>query len=436
MAETVKSSPEYAMLPAGTVVMWGKSGESQADFQPLINCKALGATGATGSFVDCTTLIDKQKQFLSDLPEGPEKTLGFIDDPNNESFTDFLNAAENRETIQFYMELPNGRTATMVMALSGWQINEITAPASEVIQITVNGKQNNIVWGTKGNSTGTLESVVIDEESPLDLTITEGEGRTFKAVVKPEGAKVTLSWASSNEKTAQIESETGKFHPNAFGTTEIKVTATPASGTPITSKAIIVNVKPDPVKITISGEQEVTVSEDETYAYTAKLDPADDSTAVSWSTSDSDIATINSKGELTAKAPGKVDVIVTAKPASDEFGAENTAKYSVTVKVAPSVTFAASATAITADAPVKFTATPVPADAEYVYTWVSSNTAVGTFPADQHGKEITLTLPGTAPAATASTDVTLTVKDADGNDVPVKTGKVTVTFTVATGGKK
>ena len=142
-----KSSPEYAMLPAGTIVKWGATGAAVADFKDLVNCKALGATGATGSFVDCTTLIDTQRQFLSDMPEGPEKSLGFVDDPSNTSFMAFLNAAEQRQTIQFYIELPNGRTATMIMALSGWQLNEITAPASEVIQITVNGKQNNITWG-------------------------------------------------------------------------------------------------------------------------------------------------------------------------------------------------------------------------------------------------------------------------------------------------
>ncbi|WP_320729415.1 phage tail protein [Enterobacter kobei] len=147
-----KTSPEYAMLPAGTVVMWGAAGSDVATMKPLINCKALGATGQTGSFVDCTTLIDTSKQFISDLPEGPEKSLGFIDDPANQDFADFLNAAENRETVQFYVELPNGRTANMILALSGWQMNEITAPASEVIQITVQGKQNNIVWGTAAGS--------------------------------------------------------------------------------------------------------------------------------------------------------------------------------------------------------------------------------------------------------------------------------------------
>ncbi|MFP2513975.1 phage tail protein [Buttiauxella agrestis] len=143
-----KTSPEYAMLPAGTVVKWGALSADVSTMKDLVNCKALGATGQTGGFVDCTTLIDKSKQSISDLPEGPEKSLGFIDDPANQDFADFLNAAENRETVRFYIELPNGRTATMILALSGWQMNEITAPASEVIQITVQSKQNNIVWGT------------------------------------------------------------------------------------------------------------------------------------------------------------------------------------------------------------------------------------------------------------------------------------------------
>jgi len=143
-----KTSPEYAMLPAGTVVKWGAIGAEIAAMKPLVNCRALGATGQTGSFVDCTTLIDTSKQFISDLPEGPEKSLGFVDDPTNEDFTAFLNAAERREAVQFYIELPNKRTANMVLSLSGWQMNEITAPASEVIQITVNGKQNGLVWGT------------------------------------------------------------------------------------------------------------------------------------------------------------------------------------------------------------------------------------------------------------------------------------------------
>lgn len=143
-----KSSPEYAKLPENTVVKFGKVGDAVTAMKLLDTCRAIGATGLTGSFIDCTTLLDTNKQYIADLPEGPEKTLGFIDDPENEDFTEFLNLAQNRETVQLYIELPNKRTATMILALSGWEMNEISAPASEVIQITVKGKQNNLTWGT------------------------------------------------------------------------------------------------------------------------------------------------------------------------------------------------------------------------------------------------------------------------------------------------
>ncbi|CAI0746382.1 MULTISPECIES: phage tail protein [Serratia] len=142
-----KTSPEYAMLPAGTVVKWGAVGAAAATMKALTNCKAVGEMGQTGSFVDCTTLIDTTKQFISDLPEGAEKSIGFIDNPADENFAAFLTAADNRETVQFYVELPNGRTSTSILSLSGWKMNEIAAPASEVIQITVQGKQNSNTWG-------------------------------------------------------------------------------------------------------------------------------------------------------------------------------------------------------------------------------------------------------------------------------------------------
>lgn len=142
-----KSSPEYAVLPAGTIVKWGKVSDLPTALKPLINCKSIGAIGTTGSFVDCTTLIDLNKQSISDLPDGQEKTLGFIDDPENVDFAAFLTAADARETVQFYVQFPNKRTATMTLALAGWEMNDVSAPASEVMQISVKGKQNSVKWG-------------------------------------------------------------------------------------------------------------------------------------------------------------------------------------------------------------------------------------------------------------------------------------------------
>ena len=446
MAETAKSSPEYAMLPAGTVIMWGKSGEAKEDFQPLVNCKALGATGATGSFVDCTTLIDTQKQFLSDLPEGPEKTLGFIDDPTNESFTAFLNAAETRETVQFYMELPNGRTATMILALSGWQVNEITAPASEVIQITVNGKQNNIVWGIKDNSSGTIKSVTIDEDSPLSMTLEEAEGYIMKAVVEPASAKVKLSWDSSNDQTAQIERETGKLHPNALGMTEITVTATPEKGTAVKSSPVVVHITPNPVEVTISGDKEVIASAEETYQYKATVKPESDTTVIAWTSSDPEVAAIDGKtGELTAKKAGKVTITASATPASDSNGAPNSATLEVTVKAVPVEITITGDKEVTAGAETyQYKATVKPESDKTVITWKSSDEAVakidakGVLTAIKAGK-VTITATatpasdqyGTVNSATLDVTVKAALINATAVAIAAEGGATTVTMGTA-----
>ncbi|MFO5890790.1 phage tail protein, partial [Klebsiella pneumoniae] len=60
-------------------MLFGVPGAVTSALKPLINCKALGAMGQTGGFVDCTTLLDKQKQSITDLPDGPANYLFFID---------------------------------------------------------------------------------------------------------------------------------------------------------------------------------------------------------------------------------------------------------------------------------------------------------------------------------------------------------------------
>lgn len=149
MSDTASS---YAKIPAGTIVKWGELSDTVAKLKPLPNCRSIGAMGEQGGFTDCTTLKDTQKQYISDLPDGAEKNLLFIDHPEDVNFANLLNAAEQRKTIQLYVELPNKRTSLSVIALAGWQMKEIAAPASEAIMIEIKGRQNAITWGTTATS--------------------------------------------------------------------------------------------------------------------------------------------------------------------------------------------------------------------------------------------------------------------------------------------
>ena len=75
--------------------------------------------------------------------------MGFIDNPEDPDFAAFLNAAHERKTVKFKIELPNKRIAIMILSLAGWVMNEIDAPASNAISINVKAKQNSIVWSVK-----------------------------------------------------------------------------------------------------------------------------------------------------------------------------------------------------------------------------------------------------------------------------------------------
>ena len=144
-----KKSSQYAMLPAGTKVSWGADTAEDAALKPLPNCTAVGKQGAVGGFVDCTTLLDTQDQAIADLPKGPEKEFGFIDNPGDADFQAFLDAATARQTVKIKIEMPNGRISTSLISLSGWEMAEIQVPANKVISILVKGKQNDIQWSMK-----------------------------------------------------------------------------------------------------------------------------------------------------------------------------------------------------------------------------------------------------------------------------------------------
>ncbi|EEB5699303.1 phage tail protein [Salmonella enterica] len=154
--QSAQSPAEYATLPAGTIVKWGMPADALSSLKPLASCTGVGAMGTQGGFVDCTTLADTQKQYISDLPDGADKTLTFLDNPEDQNLADFLNAAEKRQTVQFYVELPNKRTSISIIALAGWQMAEIAAPANTAIKIEVKGKQNAITWGTVAASGGSM----------------------------------------------------------------------------------------------------------------------------------------------------------------------------------------------------------------------------------------------------------------------------------------
>lgn len=142
----IKSPSEYATLPAGTRVSYGAVGGLLADAKLLQSAMGIGATGNKGTFMNVTRLIDTQPKYMADMGEGEDKTLVFIDDPDDTAQAALLTSADNKETKVFFIQFPNKRIAEVQLVLAGWMLQAVDSPSGKVLQVEVYGKQNSIKW--------------------------------------------------------------------------------------------------------------------------------------------------------------------------------------------------------------------------------------------------------------------------------------------------
>ena len=199
------------------------------------------------------------------------------------------------------------------------------------------------------------------------------------AATAPEDAADAVTWKSSNAKVAKVDAN-GLVTIKGKGKATITATAKDGSKK---KDSVTLNVAVLVKKITISGAAEITAGK------TAKLkkavEPANASSkAVSWKSSDTAAATVNSEGVVTAKkVSARTPVTITAT-AKDGSGV--TAQYEIIICPVPAkvvITDISGAALKNAElnlrkdgGALQLKAYVEPADAVQTITWKSSNTKV------------------------------------------------------------
>ncbi len=142
-----------------------------------------------------------------------------------------------------------------------------------------------------------------------EYTLKKGKSVTLKATVKAKNKKVT--WSSSNKKIATVTNK-GKVTGKKKGTT--KITAK-VSGTKL--KAVCKITVGEPIsKITVK-EKSVTLYEGKSAQIQAVISPSKASNKkLIYESSNKGIATVSSKGKITAKKEGNTTITVKAKDGS------------------------------------------------------------------------------------------------------------------------
>lgn len=250
-----------------------------------------------------------------------------------------------------------------------------------------------------------VEKVLLNESA---ITLTVDQSETLIATVIPDDAtNKNVTWESSNEKVAKVDN--GKV--TAISTGNAKITVTTVEGTKTATCTVTVVAAPIKVTGVTLDKTATTLKSGESLTLKAAVAPADATNKdVSWSSNDTNVATVDSNGVVKAIAPGKATITVTTQDGS------KTAQCIVTVEATNIAVTGVSLDKTSASLEVKDTLTlkatisPVNANNQNL-TWISSDNKVATV----KDGVVTAIAPGEA---------TITVKTVDGEKTA--TCKVTV----------
>lgn len=225
-----------------------------------------------------------------------------------------------------------------------------------------------------------ITSIVIEEPSTTLLDV--GGSLQLEVSVGPADTteRDSLTWSSSNESVATVD-ENGLVTAVAYGYATISATDGEQYSSVRDSIQITVNKRVQ--GITLSEAAKVVKLSDGPFTLTATITPADSfNGAIAWSSSDTDVATVDANGRVTPKAVGEAFINASAGNLSAQCFLTVLASDEDVVPV-ESVTLDKSVASITGKGTVKLSATVLPMDATYrSIRWTSSNESVATVDID------------------------------------------------------
>ena len=213
------------------------------------------------------------------------------------------------------------------------------------------------------------------------ITLNEGQEQILIPTVNPSNAAdKLLNWTSSNTSVATVNAE-GKVTAVSKGTATIKAETKDGSGQyascSVTVKRIVSSIQLNKTSLVLfRGTSNVSET------LTATISPSDASnTSVTWTSSDTSVASVSPSGVVTGKAKGKATITVTA---NDDSGAQATCEVEVKQYVT-SINLNKTSLSLEIGDEVTLSATILPDNAnDKTYTWSSSDNAIASV--DNSGK--------------------------------------------------
>ncbi|MGI6369944.1 MAG: T9SS type A sorting domain-containing protein [Ignavibacteria bacterium] len=176
--------------------------------------------------------------------------------------------------------------------------------------ITVTTEEGNFTATCLVTVTGEAIPVSSVSVSPSSLALKVGESRNVTATVLPADAtNKAITWSSDNPDVATVNNA-GKVTGLAVGTATITVST--EDGGKTATCAVTVYKKTISVTGVTLDEEILTIKKGESASLTATVLPADATNkAVTWSSDNPDVATVDDVGKITALSAGTATITVT-----------------------------------------------------------------------------------------------------------------------------
>ena len=175
-----------------------------------------------------------------------------------------------------------------------------------VITVTTNDGSDLTASCTVTVTPKTVQSITMDEEA---LTLERGETTRLTVTVSPSDADDTsVTWRSNNSNVAIVDGS-GKVAALEVGTAIIS--ATTNDGSRLSARCTVTVIPKDVDEITLNKERlEMEIGDIERLTAIVSPDDADDKT-VTWQSTDSKVASVNSDGVVTARSAGEATITAT-----------------------------------------------------------------------------------------------------------------------------
>ncbi len=173
------------------------------------------------------------------------------------------------------------------------------------------------ITATVGNKTATCDVTVTSplkeiKVNPSEVTVLKNQSQTVNIEYLPADTTddKTITWSIDNSKVADIVENGAEVTITGKKQGEAVVTATSANGLTSTCKVEVKEVPITAIKLDVTSKK---LEPGETQAVNVEYLPADttDEKAVTWKSSNTDVATVDENGVITAVAGGQADITAT-----------------------------------------------------------------------------------------------------------------------------